>query len=237
MYDFTARVRYSETDPSGRLGIAGLLNYFQDCATFQSNDCGLSIERLRSRGMGWVLMSWQVVISRMPGFCEQVRIITNPYYIGGFLGKRNFLLETLDGERLAIANSVWTMVDPATGRPTHVSDDLGQLYGLGEPFDMDYTARKIRPEGEYTECAPVPVARHMLDTNGHVNNTQYAALAADLLPEGFEYTQLRVEYKKSATAGRTMYPKLYSSGGRYTVVMADDIGKTYAAAEFTPAVP
>lgn len=232
MYDFTARIRYSETDSSGRLGIAGLLNYFQDCATFQSTDCGLSIENLRSRGMAWVLTSWQLVLSRMPLFCEHVRITTNPYYIGGFLGKRNFLLETLDGERLAIANSVWTMVDPETGRPTHVADDIGPLYGLGEPFEMDYAVHRIRPEGEYVEGAAIPVARHMLDTNGHVNNTQYAALAADLLPRGFEYAQLRVEYRKSAVAGQTLYPRLYASDGRYTVVMADGDGKTYSAAEF-----
>lgn len=234
MYDFTARIRYSETDSSGRLGVAGLLNYFQDCATFQSGDCGLGVEQLRSRGMAWVLMSWQLVISRMPEFCEHVRVTTNPYYIGGFLGKRNFLLETLNGERLTIANSVWTLVDPATGHPTHVPGDMARLYGLGDPFDMDYAARRIRPEGEYAECAPVIVAPHMLDTNGHVNNTHYAALAADLLPHGFVYSQLRVEYRKSAVAGNTIFPRLYSSGGRYTVVMADGEGKTYAATEFSP---
>lgn len=233
MYDFTARIRYSETDSSGRLGIAGLLNYFQDCATFHSADCGLGIEQLRSRGMAWVLTSWQIVLLRSPAFCEQVRVTTNPYYIGGFLGKRNFLLETLDGERLAVANSIWTMVDPATGRPTHVADDVGSLYGLGEPFDMDYTGRRIRPEGEYSECAAIPVARHMLDTNGHVNNSQYAALSEDLLPRGFEYTRLRMEYKKSAVAGQTLFPRLYACDGRYTVVIADAGGKTYSAAEFS----
>lgn len=233
MYDFTARVRYSETDSSGRLGIAGLLNYFQDCATFHSADCGLGIEQLRSRGMAWVLTSWQVALSRMPAFCEQVRITTNPYYIGGFLGKRNFLLETLEGERLAIANSVWTMVDPATGHPTHVAGDIGEKYGLGKPFEMDCAGRRIRFEGEGAGCAPIPVARHMLDTNGHVNNTQYAVLAADLLPQGFEYSQFRVEYKKSAVGGQTLYPMLYALEGRCTVVMADADGKTYAAAEFS----
>ncbi|MCM1149725.1 MAG: thioesterase [Butyricicoccus sp.] len=234
MYSFTQRVRYSETDGSGRLGIAGLLNYFQDCATFHSEDCGLGIEKLRARGMGWVLTGWQVVISRMPRFCEDVRIITNPYYIGGFLGKRNFLLETAGGERLAIANSVWTMVDPETGRPTHVAEDIGEKYGLGEPFEMDYAGRRIKLDGgQYSEHEAIPVARHMLDTNGHVNNTKYVSLAADLLPREFGYSQLRVEYKKSAVFGEVMYPKLYDFGGRYTVVLSDGEGKTCAATEFS----
>ncbi len=232
MYDFSARVRYSETDGTGRLSIAGLLNYFQDCATFHSTDSGLPISELRRRGMVWVLTGWQVVISRMPDFGENVKITTNPYAIGGFIGKRNFLLETSGGERLAIANSVWTMLDPE-GRPTHVADDIGPKYGAGEPFEMDYAARRIRFEGEYELCEAIPVTRHMLDTNGHVNNTQYVALAADLLPRGPDCRQLRVEYKKAAVAGETLYPRLYASGGRHTVVMTDGGGKTYAAAEFS----
>jgi len=183
--------------------------------------------------MSWVLTGWQVVLSRMPHFGEHVRITTNPYYISGFLGKRNFLLDTPGGERLAIANSVWTMIDPVTGQPTHVADDIGPKYGLGEPFEMDYAARRIKlPEGDCVPCEAIPVARHMLDTNGHVNNTQYVALSADLLPKEFEYRQLRVEYKKSAVAGETLYPRLYASGDRCTVVMADSDGKTCAAAEF-----
>lgn len=234
MYDFSERVRYSETDGSGRLGIAGLLNYFQDCATFHSADCGLGIEQLRARGMAWVLTGWQAVIFRMPRFCEQVRITTNPYYIGGFLGKRNFLLDTPGGERLAVANSVWTMVDPETGHPTHVAEGIAEMYGLGEPFEMDYAGRKIKLDGgQYAEGEAIPVARHMLDTNGHVNNTQYVSLAADLLPREFEYRQVRVEYKKSAVFGETMYPKLYDLGDRRTIVLSDAAGRTYAAAEFS----
>ena len=232
MYDFSERVRYSETDSTGRLSLAGLLNYFQDCATFHSTDSGLSIGELRRRGMVWVLTGWQVIISRMPDFCEEVKIITNPYTIGGFIGKRNFLLETPAGERLAIANSVWTMLD-LNGCPTHVADDIGPKYGMGEPFEMDYAGRRIKVDGEFEACEAIPVTRHMLDTNGHVNNTQYVVLAEDLLPRGLDCQQLWVEYKKSAVAGETLYPRLYAADGRRTVVMCDGEGKPYCTCEFS----
>jgi acyl-ACP thioesterase len=212
----------------------GLLNYFQDCATFHSTDSGLPIALLRQRRQVWVLTSWQVMLSRMPAMGEQVRIVTNPYEIKGFMGHRNFLLETAAGERLAIANSVWTMVDPETGFPTRVSEDIGEKYGLGEPFEMDYAKRKIKVDGmERTSLEPIPVMPHMLDTNGHVNNSQYVSLAADCLPKDFAFGQLRVEYKRSARLGDTMYPALCSGDGHRTVVMADGEGKTYATVEFT----
>ena len=44
MYCFDSRVRYSETDERGRLSLTGILNYLQDCSTFQSEDLGMGIE-------------------------------------------------------------------------------------------------------------------------------------------------------------------------------------------------
>ena len=38
MYQFQSRIRYSEVDSEGRLTMASLINYFQDCSTFQSED-------------------------------------------------------------------------------------------------------------------------------------------------------------------------------------------------------
>ena len=34
VYDFTSRVRYSETDADAKLSLTGIMNYFQDCSTF-----------------------------------------------------------------------------------------------------------------------------------------------------------------------------------------------------------
>ena len=38
MYTFDSRVRYSETDEEGNLSVVGIMNYLQDCSTFQSED-------------------------------------------------------------------------------------------------------------------------------------------------------------------------------------------------------
>lgn len=39
-FEFTSRVRYSETDPEEKLTLVSLVDYFQDASTFQSEDCG-----------------------------------------------------------------------------------------------------------------------------------------------------------------------------------------------------
>ena len=43
MYTFESRIRYSETGSEGRLTMASLINYFQDCSTFHSEDLGLGV--------------------------------------------------------------------------------------------------------------------------------------------------------------------------------------------------
>ena len=47
MYAFDSRIRYSETDSEGELTLDALLNYFQDCSTFHSEDVGLGIGYMR----------------------------------------------------------------------------------------------------------------------------------------------------------------------------------------------
>ena len=50
MYAFDSRIRYSETDSEGRLTLNALLNYFQDCSTFHSEDVGLGIGYMKEIG-------------------------------------------------------------------------------------------------------------------------------------------------------------------------------------------
>ena len=165
---------------------------------------------------------------------ERVRCVTNPYDIRGFLGFRNFVLETEKAERLSIANSVWTVVDPETGKPARIGEDAAEKYKLGQALEMPYAPRKIKIEGEpMSDPAPVPVFGHMLDTNGHMNNAHYVSLAEDCLPEPVSCRQLRVEYKASARRGDVIYPRLYAAGEKRTVVLSDGDGKSYAVVEFS----
>ena len=49
MYEFDSRVRYSEIDHTGNMTLPALINYFQDCSTFQSEDIGLGTEVLKAK--------------------------------------------------------------------------------------------------------------------------------------------------------------------------------------------
>lgn len=65
-FQFDSRVRYSEMGLDKRLTLVSLVDYFQDCSTFQSEDYGVGIEVLKEKSRAWMVLSWQIEILRRP---------------------------------------------------------------------------------------------------------------------------------------------------------------------------
>lgn len=232
MYTFDGRIRYSETDSAGRLTLTALIDYFQDCSTFHSEDAGLGIAYLRQRSLVWVLCSWQIVVERRPAFGEYVTVGTQPYDMKGCFGYRNFWMRDEKGVYTAKANTLWTLLDMESARPVAVPKQMAQAYQLGEKLDMEYAPRKIAIPGEGEKHSPVAVKKHHLDTNHHVNNGQFVDMAMDFLPEGYQVRQLRAEYKKQAFLDDILYPCVAKERDRVVVALADQAGAPYAVVEF-----
>ncbi len=232
MYTFDSRIRYSETDSEGKLTMASLINYFQDCSTFQSEDLGLGLAYLKEMHMVWVLSSWQIAVERYPVMGERVTVGTLPYSLKGFLGYRNFFLKDERGEFLAKANSLWSLLDTGTNKPTAIPEAMTEGYRLEERLAMDYAPRKITVPagGELRE--PVTVKQHHLDTNHHVNNQQFIDIAMDYLPEGFAIRQVRAEYKRQAFLGDILMPRVSQREDSVWVTLENQEESPYVVAEF-----
>lgn len=233
MYTFEGRIRYSETDSEGRLTMASLINYFQDCSTFQSEDLGVGLDYLKERHMVWVLSSWQIVVDHYPGLCEKVITGTLPYGLRGFLGYRNFFMTDEKGGYFAKANSLWSLLDTETGRPVNIPEVMYQNYRLGERLEMEYAPRKISIPGNGVAGEPILVRKHHLDTNHHVNNQQFVNMAIECVPEILAIRQMRAEYKKQAFLDDVLIPFVAENDGIYTVALQDEDGKPYAVVELT----
>ena len=216
MYTFNGTIRFSETDRDRRLTPTALLNYFQDCSVFHSEHAGIHYKDLLQDRIAWVTNAWQIVIHRYPALREDVVIGTAPYQLRGFIGLRNFWMDTADGERLATANSVWSLIHLDTLTPVRIPDSMIEAFPLSEKQPMDYASRKLPfPDvADVKTAEPVCVHTHHLDANDHVNNAQYVRIAMDLIPEG-HIEMLRAEYTKQARLGDMLYPRIAS-------VMTDD---------------
>lgn len=79
MYGYDSRVRLSEVDQDRRMTLNAILNSFQDCSSFHSEDLGVGAAFVEQKKRMWVLSSWKIVIQRYPELAESIRVETSPY--------------------------------------------------------------------------------------------------------------------------------------------------------------
>ena len=229
MYTFDSRIRYSETDETGALSLLGVINYLQDCSTFQSEDIGLGVEYLEEKKRAWLLSSWRIVIDRYLVLGERIKIGTWATSSKGIYGYRDFVIMDQDGNYLVRAESIWFFCDTEKMVPVRVMPEDVAAYGNEEALDLGKAPRKILIPEEYEEGIPVTIATHHLDTNHHVNNAQYVDIAREAVPCTKMVKGIRADYKKAAVLGEILVPRVTKTGeDEWTVVLADEAGEVRA---------
>ena len=233
VFEFPARIRYSEADHRGLLTLPGIINYFQDCSTFQSEELGIGMSWLKEHRHAWVLTHWQIVVERYPRLAERIVAGTFASEFKGLTAKRFFFLRDEAGELIAKANSAWAFIDLETGRPVRPAPEDTAPYGTHEALPMPREDRRVRVPESMEAREPIEVQRHQIDTNEHVNNGQYVQMALDLLPRDTAPRRVRVDYKLAAVLGDTIYPKLAVEADRTVVELGAEDGRPYAVVEFS----
>ena len=231
MYQFNSRIRYSETDETGRLSVPGIINYMQDCSTFQSEDRHAGVDFLTGRNRAWLLSSWRILIDRYPRLGEEIAVGTWHCGTKGIYGYRNFVLLDQAQQPLVRALSLWFLYDTEKNMPARIQPEDMLPYGEPEsPLDLGEVPKKIRIPEEYDTASAVIIGRHHLDTNHHVNNAQYVEIAKDALPPGLRIREIRADYKRAALLGDTVIPRISCSGsGQWTVALVNETGELFAA--------
>ena len=194
MYQFESRVRYSEVDSERHLTLPAVMDYLQDCCTFQSEDMDIGVEYLAEQKQAWVLSSWEIKIRRYPVMGEKICVETWPYAFKGFYGYRNFRITNGQGEELVLANSVWVYMDMERMRPMRIPEKVADAYRpeIGEELPGEWGARKLSVPESGTAMPPVPVAGFFIDTNHHMNNGKYILVAKESVPEDFAIGGVRL---------------------------------------------
>lgn len=233
MYTFQSKVRYSEINPQGVLGLDSIINYFQDCSTFQSEELGVGVKVLEKEHRVWLMNSWQVVLVSPPALSEPITVGTWAYDFKALYGYRNFILQDGGGTVCAYANSIWVYYDTRSGRPCRIPEDMVHIYPVEPPYPMEHAPRKIGIPENLTGLAAFPVPPSSLDTNRHVNNCEYVRMAMDCLPTGFSYRQMRAEYRRSALPGDSITPRCHFTDTCCTVVLSAADGQPFAVVEFS----
>ncbi len=239
MYSYDMRVGFSQSDNSRRMTIPAIIDVFQDCSCFHSDDLGVGFDYLIPKDLVWIINYWEVEILHRPRYGQKLKVGTYPYDFRGFFGYRNFCLKVVNedgsvGESIVKANSLWLLMDWVNMRPAKVTEEMKNAYVTEEKMDMTYSPRKISiPDVPAEPLERVVVGTHHLDSNGHVNNGQYIKIAMGSLTDKDDYKRLRVEYREQAHLGDMIQPRLYRDGDISVIVLTGEGGNIYTVVELS----
>lgn len=232
MYEMKIRVPYNDIGADAYMTETGMINEFQNCCTFHSEDIGFGLREMKKDNLGWFLISWQVHIYKKPFYGEEIIVQTMPYSLKGAFGNRNFRMKSSDGEVLAEANSIWVLMNLEKESPVRVPKEMKEAFGIDEPLDISWPDRKIPLWDHHEKVYDFEVSFMHVDTNGHMNNTYYIDGALAVLPKDFCSKEMYVEYKMQAKLGDKVIVAVAQKEDRFQVVLENEEQEIYATIEF-----
>ena len=232
MYTLNYKVTTSTCDNNGKLKLYSALQMMQDCSEMWIDSEPTARKFFLDNNMTQLLATRQVEVMRVPRFKEDLTVTTSIYEVMPMYGFRNTFIRDAQGQPCYRTWSMGAFVDLATGKLARLSDDTIASLTLEPKQEMNYRGRRIiLPKQDGTVMGPVRVMRADIDYNRHMNNANYVRIAMELLPEGFEVKDMRVEYRIAAKQGDLLTPTLYPTAGGFIVALDID-GEPSAIIEF-----
>lgn len=232
MYSYDAIVRYSETGGRKLASIATIANYFQDCAILQAEEVGNGLDDLACHKRAWFLISWQIEVERYPKLGEKIKVRTWAYDFKASLGFRNIDILDENNCRIVRAASIWSYVDIDTMRPVKIDPEVSAAYPMEPAIDMEYAPRKIRLWDGYDTVDTRKVMAYQIDSNNHMNNEAYIALAQEYVEDISDIIAVRAEYKMQYVKDDVIVVKKAAKDRYIQVLLCDDKDNVKCVVQF-----
>ena len=195
-----------DCDPLSGLTPSAALRFLQDAATAGTETSGLGHDELYDRyGLVFVVAAHAVRFFRpvFPG--ETVTVHTDPMGTRGAHFFRQTLFTAPNGTLLIEAQTDWSLIDAASGRPQRATAYPGVLDVPGEWKPFCDPSRLNLPAAD-SPCGEHLVTRADTDENRHMNNTVYAKLMTDCFSDkpSFPIEEFCLRYQRQAREGEAI---------------------------------
>ena len=185
-------LRGSDFDKFNHIKPSAVLDLFQDAAGQHADELGVGFDQMIKRSYLWVLTRIKFKIISQPKSYQRVIIKTWPLEPHRLNYRREYCIESENGESLVSAPDLYPFSD-----------------GFHTETMFEEKIAKIR-DFESTETPHVVNAGFTeLDVNNHVNNTKYANYVLDAInPAETDKTEIfQIDYRKEVLLGTTL--KIY----------------------------
>lgn len=196
-------LRTSDFDKFNHIKLSSVLDLFQDAAGRHAEEMDLGYDAMLERSYFWVLIKIKFQIIKDPAFHQKVVVKTWPLAPNKFIYRREYSIESENGEKLIVGSSEWVVMNSVKRRLVSAPD----LYPFTDGFhpERNFEERLDRLDEFETDFPPYSITPGFseIDANGHVNNTKYANFVFDAInpEESFEADIFQIDYKKEVMQG------------------------------------
>ena len=201
--------------PSGRMRLDAIARWMQDAAYADVDDAGVAGHAF------WILRRTRIQVHRFPEINEPYRVQTFCSGVGRLVAERRTVISPVADPGRAIVDtaSLWVHLDPATRRPSHITqDEFDRLAnnGYGER-PVSHRLKHPRPEpGSGVKLFDWYFRRVDTDLADHVNNAVYWELLEEELlaltpveltsvPTQLTTVDAELEFRDGAQPGLAQY--------------------------------
>ncbi|WP_220740974.1 acyl-[acyl-carrier-protein] thioesterase [Leuconostoc miyukkimchii] len=235
-FEIKRHVEYYEADTTGKLSLPMILNWAVLASKKQSDTLGVGPKSYMSRGLGWVILQYEVDIVRRPEINEEITIKTFAAKYNPFFVSRPFTFFDSQGHEIIHVKSIWTMIDIDNRRMARLPQDIVDAYQAERVKQIPRIAKPTAVGvDEVFEEKSYHVRYLDIDANKHVNNSKYFEWMQDVLSPNFlsthEITYLNLKYEAEVRLGHMVQSQvvLQDNFSKHRI-MVDDV--VNAEAEF-----
>lgn len=228
-------------DSEHKCKFSSLVDFLWDVIIAQSDYLGETKEGFVNNNCIWVLLKYDITIYEYPKFKDKITVQTKVVGAKKFYGYRQNTIKNSKGKVIGEVFSTAILIDFEKRRPTRISPEQSEIYGLEGELDELPLLDDIPNIQKEDYVKDYPVRYSDIDSNGHVNNVKYMEMAIDTLPRSIlnEYNlfNIKVLFKKETSDGDTLHISsevIYGKNDDITTIhsITSDNGKLLTKLQF-----
>jgi len=237
-YSMSSKVLASNVNIDNKLSISGIINLFQDIATYHAQEIGIDADTLREKSNAfWIVTKYKLKIKKAPRYLDGLTGVTWMMPRAKITVNRCFRFSDSDGNVCVEGISEWAILDLE-------NRSIRRLSTTPYPDDDGYTPEP-EPVSKYTNLScPIREDEYIyshkvmasdIDMSAHTNNSVYTLIMQNAFDCGFykthDITEFEIAYRHESVEGDTIKLYRHDNDGSSVLICASPRGTVYSIAE------
>ncbi|HJB22626.1 MAG TPA: acyl-ACP thioesterase [Candidatus Jeotgalibaca pullicola] len=199
------QVRGYECDFQGEITIPSLINEMVHVSSMQSEALGNTEESMMMRGLSWIIIQYNIDISRIPERDERIIFETEAVSYNRFFTYRIFRALDLEENLLVEVFTTFSIMDLETRKMIRIDKEIVAPYKADEIRTLIRQPKIVSVCEETKSEKPFRVRYLDIDANKHVNNAKYFDWVINTVEMEFllahQIKSINIKYEKEVEFG------------------------------------